>query len=100
VFLHPSVSSSYGPAWQYTDLSGDEATPKANRELNFLHPPYLTMDDALSSVHDMRIGVTSANALEHYDASGPAIRRLNEIGTAAGWSFSGPPVSEGPPPAA
>jgi hypothetical protein len=96
IFLHPSVTANYGPAWQYNELPDIEKSPEANRELNFLHPPYQTAEEALTSLHDMRIGVTSRKALEHYDASVPAIRRLDAIGTAAGWSFSGEAASEGP----
>ena len=87
IFVHPSVTESYGPSWQYRGLSDAETSLDASRELNFLHPPYQTAEDALTSLHDMRIGVTSPRALEHYDASVPAIRQLDEIGAAAAWSF-------------
>jgi hypothetical protein len=87
IFLHPSVTANYGPAWQYNELPDFERSPEANRELNFLHPPDRPAEEALSSLHDMRIGVTSTKALEHYDASVPAIRRLDEIGIAAAWSY-------------
>jgi hypothetical protein len=96
IFLHPTVTADYGPAWQYNELSDVEQSRDANRELNFLLPPYQTAEEALTSLHDMRIGVTSPKALEHYDASVPAIHRLDEIGNTAGWSFSGEPASEGP----
>ena len=96
IFVHPSVTESYGPSWQYGGLSAAEMSPDANRELNFLHPPYQTAEDALTSLHDMRVGVTSARALRHYEASAPAIRRLDEIGAAAAWSFSCDPESDAP----
>ena len=88
IFVHPSVKDTCGPAWLYNDLNDSEKSPDANRELNFLHPPYRTPDEALIALHDMRIGVTDAHVLEHYDASERAVRRLSALGSSNSWSFS------------
>jgi hypothetical protein len=90
IFLHPSVTDTCGPSWLYSDLSNSEQSPDANRELNFLHPLHPTSEEVLIALHDMRVGVTGARALEHYDASGPAIIRLNELGSSSNWSFNQP----------
>ncbi len=88
IFLHPTVTASEGPQWMYAELRESERCEHANRELNFLHPPYRTPEQALAGIHDMRIGVTDPHVLEHYDASEPAIRRLNASGEAHNWSSS------------
>jgi hypothetical protein len=87
IFLHPTVTASAGPLWFYTELAEHERSDRADRELNFLHPPYRTTEQAMTAIHDMRIGVTDPHVLEHYDASGPAIQHLNAIGEDLGWSF-------------
>jgi hypothetical protein len=87
IFLHPTVTGSEGPQWMYADLQESERSEHANRELNFLHPPYRTSEQVLAGIHDMRIGVTDPHVLEHYDASEPAIRRLNASGESHHWSF-------------
>lgn len=85
IFLHPTVTTTEGPSWMYADLQESEQSERATRELNFLHPPYRTVEDSLNHLHDMRIGVTDPHVIEHYDASEHAIRRLHAAGEAHNW---------------
>jgi hypothetical protein len=88
IFLHPTVTTTEGPAWTYAKLDEAEKSDHAARDLNFLHPPHRTAKDSLDHLRDMRIGVTDPHVLEHYDASEHAIKRLHAAGEADNWSFS------------
>jgi hypothetical protein len=87
IFLHPTITTMEGPSWMYAALQESEESEHATRELNFLHPPYRTAEEALGGLHDMRIGVTDPRVILHYDASERAIGRLNAAGKAENWSF-------------
>ena len=89
IFLHPTVTTTEGPAWLYADLQEAEKSKDAERELNFLHPPHRTAADSLDHLHDMRIGVTDPRVLKHYDASEDAIKRLDAAGEALNWAHGG-----------
>jgi hypothetical protein len=86
VFVHPSAIASEPPFW-VADLLDDERSEDATHEVDFvtLWPAYIPQDqypDLVEHVNAMRVGVTSARVLRHYDATLATMARLHERGQA------------------